>query len=285
MTTKPTETPASDPDSPVDHDVVTVGGGAAGLSAAVYTARYGLGTLVLARGKSAIHQCAHLENYLGFPGGISPETFVSLGRAHVEHEGGVVVEERVTRVRQVEAGFHVETDDGRDLLATTVLAASAYDGEYLEGVDGIVTDGAEGFLASESGRTAVSGLYATGWMTDETAHQAIINAGHGARAALSVIRDDLRERYWAEVADRYVDWVVAENRYGGEGWDEHVDEWFEREMLPEGGESEVEPAVARQAREDLKAEFLGRRITEDERQRREERGYELVTEHLEATNL
>jgi NADPH-dependent 2,4-dienoyl-CoA reductase/sulfur reductase-like enzyme len=284
MTTKPTETPASDPGSPVDFDVVVVGGGAAGLSAAVYTARYGLETLVLARGKSAIRQCAHLENYLGFPGGVSPETFVSLGRAHVEHEGGTVIEDMVTGVDRAEPGFRVEAGDGRDFVATSLLVASAYDGSYLDGISGIETADPEGLLVGEHGWTAVDGLYAAGWIVDETAHQAIINAGHGARVALALIRDDLCERYWEEIADRYVDWVVREGRYGGEGWDEHVAEWFDREMLPEDGDGEIDPAIAEGALEDLKAEFLGREITEDERRRREKRGYDLITAHLETTN-
>ena len=225
-----------------------------------------------------------MENYLGFPGGVSPETFVSLGRAHVEHEGGTVIEDMVTSVERAEPGFHVEAGDGCDFVAISLLVASAYDGSYLDGISGRETADPEGFLVGEHGRTAVDGLYAAGWIVDETAHQGIINAGHGARVALALIRDDLCERYWEEIADRYVDWVVREGRYGGEGWDEHVAEWFDREMLPEGGDGEIDPAITEGALEDLKAEFLGREITEDERRRREKRGYDLITAHLETTN-
>ena len=71
-TTLPTATSAGDPDSPVDHDVVVAGGGASGLATAVFTARYGLDTAVFDGGKAAITQCAHVENYLGFPGGLTP---------------------------------------------------------------------------------------------------------------------------------------------------------------------------------------------------------------------
>lgn len=85
MTTHPTKTPVNDATSPVERDVVG-GGGAAGLSAAVFLARYGLETLVLARGQSAIHQCAQLENYLGFSGGVSPERFRALGRSLADEE-------------------------------------------------------------------------------------------------------------------------------------------------------------------------------------------------------
>lgn len=68
-----------------DRDVVVVGGGASGLSAALFLARYGLDTLVFDRGTSAIEQCYCIENYLGLLG-IRPETFLELGREHVLYE-------------------------------------------------------------------------------------------------------------------------------------------------------------------------------------------------------
>jgi len=52
-----------------DHDVVVVGGGPAGCAAGVFTARYGLDTMIFDRGRSSIQRCAYLENYLGFPRG------------------------------------------------------------------------------------------------------------------------------------------------------------------------------------------------------------------------
>jgi len=279
MTTKPITTAAGDADSPIDWDAVVVGGGAAGLSAAVFLARYGLQTLVLARGRSAIHQCAHLENYLCFPGGISPERFLALGRAHAEHEGATVVEDRVERVEPVAEGFSVETQDERALLTQYLVAASAYDGEYLEAFEGALSRTAEGFLDSDGGRTAVDGLYASGWLADGTVHQAIVNAGDGARAALALTRDDMSERYWPAVGERYVDWVVDDGRYGGEGWDEHVDEWFDREMLPSS--LDLDADRVRRAREDLKREFLDRGIDETERARRDRDGQLALLEQLD----
>lgn len=282
MTTKRTDTPAADPRTAVDRDVVVVGGGAAGLSAAVFLARFGFETAVFARGASAIEQCAHLENYLGFPGGVSPERFLALGRDHAETEGATVREELVERVEPVDDGttherFRVETAGGSEVTTTRVVAATAYDGDPFEPLDVESTD-PDPFVGTDDGRTPTAGFYACGWMTAETAHQAIINAGHGARTALSVIRDDLRDRYWDAVADRYVDWVVDEDRYGGDGWAEGVDEWFDREMLPAEG---VDEATVADARADLKAEFLGRRLDEAERQRRDRRGQRCLLERLD----
>jgi len=283
---------ADHPDSPVDRDAVVVGGGAAGLSAAVFLARYGLDTLVLARGESAIRQCACLENYLGFPAGITPERFLDLGRAQVEHEGGAVREERVERVERVaideittdaggespdRGGFRVETDAG-DYRTRYVVAATAYDGDLFEPLgDAVETDDRFGMVDSDAGRTAVDGLYAAGWMTTETVHQVVVSAGHGARAAVSLVRDDLAGRYWPAVADHYVDWVVHEGRYGGEDWDDHTREWFADEVRVDG----VDDDLAEAALSHLRSEFLARQVTDAELARRDRAGQRSLLEQLD----
>jgi thioredoxin reductase len=48
-------------------EVVVVGGGVAGLSAAVFTARHGLDTLVVDAGESILRRNAHLENFPRLP--------------------------------------------------------------------------------------------------------------------------------------------------------------------------------------------------------------------------
>lgn len=277
-------TGADSSESTLDHDVLVVGGGAAGLSAATFLARYGLDTLVLARGKSAIQQCAVLENYLGFPVGITPDRFLALGRTQVEYEGGTVREETVERVERVDiespptdaggeavdsGGFEIESHDG-DYRVRYVLAATAYDGEMFEPfIEEIETDDAFGMVDSENGQTPVDGLYAAGWMTTETVHQAIVSAGHGAQAAISLIRDDIAARYWPAVADHYVDWVVHDGRYAGDDeWNEHTREWFEDEILVD----DVDPGLAETALEHLKSEFLDRQISADEQTRRDRDG-------------
>jgi choline dehydrogenase-like flavoprotein len=281
MSTLPDETAARDPESVVDRDVVVVGGGAAGLSAAVFLARYGLDALVLARGTSAIHQCAHLENYLGFPGGVSPERFVALGEAQADDAGATVEHDRVERVDRHDDGFRVRTQDDRDLVATYVVLATAYDGDPIEGfADAIATDAEYGFVATDDGRTAVDGLYAAGWVTDDVVHQAVVNAGSGARAAIALARDDLTERYWPAVGDLYVDWVVDDDRYGGDDWHADTDEWFDREIAPGAPEDWDEGDLDR-AREEMKEAFLDRGITDAERERRDERGQRLLLESLD----
>jgi len=279
MTTRPTDTPATDSDSPIDHDVAVIGGGAAGLSAAVFTARYGLETAVFDGGKAAITQCAHIENYLGFPGGISPERLLALGRSHVEYEDATVIDKRVTGVSRHHErnGFVVETTD-HESVAERVVVAAAYDGDVLEPLDDSLPE-PDPFVPTESGRTDVDGLYVAGWMSDETVHQVGVNVGHGTRVGLAVARDDMSERYWPDVGERYVDWVVHEGRYGGDGWEDHIDEWFEREMLPEN--DDLDPLLVEQARDDLAAEFLGRCIDNESRRRRDRAGQRQLLDHID----
>lgn len=280
----------------LDCDALVVGGGGAGLSAATFLARYGFDTLVLSRGKSAIMQCAHLENYLGFPRGLSPGRFVELGRKQAEHEGATVREELVDEVSAIDlpseeaatvdaqgeppgtGGFTVETDEG-SYTTRYVLLATAYDGEMLgEFEDAVGTEAEFGFVDTDDGRTGVDGLYAAGWMTDETVHQAIVGAGHGAVAGVSLVRDDLTARFWPEVSRQYVDWVVEAGRYAGdEEWHEHTEEWFERDVLVDG----VDDDLAADALDHLKSEFRDRRLTAGEQRRRDREGQLAMLESLD----
>lgn len=81
-----------------DHDVIIVGGGPAGCSAGVFTARYGLDTVIFDKGSAALPRCAYLENYLGFPAGIAIDDFTALMHAHVSDAGCDIIEERVEAV-------------------------------------------------------------------------------------------------------------------------------------------------------------------------------------------
>jgi thioredoxin reductase (NADPH) len=109
------------------YDVAVVGAGPAGLAAAVYAASEGLSTIVLdsrAFGGQA-GASARIENYLGFPTGISGQALA--GRAFVQAEkfGAEVVVP--APVSQLECGFPthlMRLSDGRRVEARTVVIAS-----------------------------------------------------------------------------------------------------------------------------------------------------------------
>jgi thioredoxin reductase (NADPH) len=62
------------------HDVIIVGGGIAGLSAAIYLGRARPQALVIDSGKSLALWEPHVENYLGFPDGISGTSLLNESR-------------------------------------------------------------------------------------------------------------------------------------------------------------------------------------------------------------
>ncbi|ARS90913.1 FAD-binding protein [Natrarchaeobaculum aegyptiacum] len=275
MTTD-TQRQSTDQDQ-TEYDVLVVGGGAAGLSAAIFTARFGLETGVFACGRSAISRCAHLENYLGFPGGIDPPTFLELGREQATHEGATVHAELVTAIEKPADWFRVETIDGTVATARYVIAATVIDGDYLESLDPALYDEDDHAVdCDDRGRTAVDGLYVAGRLADAT-HQAIICAGDGAETAHALVTDVLRERgYWDEIASQYTDWVVRERP--DDDWKPRVESWI-RETVPEGtaiSEDRIQWVI-----DDVLARFEARSVPDSERRERVQRGRELVIGHLE----
>lgn len=255
-------------DAPVERDAVVVGGGAAGLSAALFCARYGLDTLVFDRGRSAIRRSYVVENYLGLPA-VTPAEFLAVGRAQVEDAGGRVVEDHVTTVVRDdgEAAFRVETADGRIVLADSVVTASAYDADYLPG-------GFDPTDADRVGRTDREGLYVAGWLTGGP-HQVIACAGHGARVGKAVVADRRRaDGWWDDVAE-YWDWSVPEGRYGTDEWHEAVDSW-----LAETRPDDVSDERFERVRAAVKRERLGFETTPGEREDRIAAGRATMREHL-----
>jgi len=263
------------------HDVLIIGGGPAGCSTAVFTARYGLDTLVLDRGSSSIQQCAFIENYLGFPGGIDVDTFYAMSQAHAERVGATVIEEMVTALSETECGFHVTTEEG-EYTAERVVAASTYDVTYLESVVGehFLSEDGETWLdpelAGEHGETPVDGLWIAGPAAGVES-QIAVAVGHGARVGRAVIEEYRRqvENYWGEAADYYSDWVVQQGRYPGEEWLENVTEIF-----VESAPSDIdEKLVQTKAREVVK-ERQNMQIGTQEVERRTKRAHRQLLDYV-----
>jgi thioredoxin reductase (NADPH) len=111
-----------------DHyDLVIVGGGPAGLAAAVYGASEGLRTVLVEReapgGQAG--QSSRIENYLGFPAGLSGSDLARRATDQARRLGAelVTVQEAVA-LRVEGAGRFVELTGGAVLSANTVLVAS-----------------------------------------------------------------------------------------------------------------------------------------------------------------
>lgn len=114
-------------DSAHVHDLAVVGAGPAGLAAAVYAASEGLDTIVIeavAPGGQA-GTSSKIENYLGFPTGISGQSLA--GRAQVQAQkfgARLLVSRSVVRIECEERPLRLHLDDGATLQARAVVVAT-----------------------------------------------------------------------------------------------------------------------------------------------------------------
>jgi thioredoxin reductase (NADPH) len=109
-------------------DLAVVGAGPAGLAAAVYAASEGLGVVVF-DGKAPGGQAgttSRIENYFGFPTGISGQALAGRGFVQAQKFGAeVAVPREVQRLRCAEKdGIFLELDGGERVTARTVVVAS-----------------------------------------------------------------------------------------------------------------------------------------------------------------
>ncbi|RQG98077.1 FAD-dependent oxidoreductase [Natrarchaeobius chitinivorans] len=176
-------------------DVVIVGGGAAGLSAALFTAKNGLETVVFDTDETWMHK-AHLFNYPGIRS-ISGDEFIELTRGQVRDRGADVrVGEEVVDIEATddgEGGFRIETDDGEYDAEYVVLATGA-DRSLAEDLECAFDDDGTVDVDLDM-ETSVENLYATGAMVRAEEWQAVIAAGDGGSAALSILSEEKGEHF------------------------------------------------------------------------------------------
>ena len=108
-------------------DLIVVGAGPAGLAAAVYGGSEGLNVLVIERnapgGQAA--ESSRIENYLGFPNGVSGESLA--GRAFVQAEkfgARIAVARMASALRCASRPYTVELDDGGSVQGRTIIIAA-----------------------------------------------------------------------------------------------------------------------------------------------------------------
>lgn len=103
-----------------DYDVVIIGGGAAGLSAALVLGRARRKVLVIDAGTPRNAPAAHMQGYLSRDG-LPPAELLEIGRNEV---AGYGVEVTAGTVASVDAGFIVNLTDGREVRARRVLVTT-----------------------------------------------------------------------------------------------------------------------------------------------------------------
>jgi thioredoxin reductase (NADPH) len=103
-------------------DCLIVGGGPAGLTAAIYLARFLLKVRVVDEGRSRAGWIPCTRNVSGFPDGISGHELLERMRAQAEKYGACFTQGRVTRLDPVDGVFEAEWGEGAATARTVLLA-------------------------------------------------------------------------------------------------------------------------------------------------------------------
>jgi thioredoxin reductase (NADPH) len=106
-----------------DFDCLVIGGGPAGLTAAIYLVRFHLSLKLVDAGKSRASWIPCTHNHAGYPGGISGKELIARMKEQAQMYGASIVNNRVTRLDRIDGGFRAEWGEG-SVTARTVLIAT-----------------------------------------------------------------------------------------------------------------------------------------------------------------
>jgi thioredoxin reductase (NADPH) len=179
-----------------EYDTVIIGGGPAGLAAAVYGSSEGLRTLCIEReapgGQAGTS--SRIENYLGFPSGVSGDELASRALQQAKRLGAeILVTRAVTRIHPKRREVVL---DGDEVIRTrTIIIASGVKWRRLkiEGFDRLLGKGIYfGAARSEAGATNGQDLYLIG--AGNSAGQAAMYFANYARKVTLIVRGDSLEK-------------------------------------------------------------------------------------------
>ncbi|WP_280392445.1 FAD-dependent oxidoreductase [Nocardia brasiliensis] len=176
------------------YDLIVVGGGPAGLGAAVYGASEGLRTVLVERTATGgqAGQSSRIENYLGFPDGVSGAQLADRARRQAAKFGAEVITTREVVGLEVNGSARtVRFADGGRLCAHTVIIATGVDYRRhpAPGVDEFTGRGVYyGSAMTEAAECADRDVYIVGGAN--SAGQAAVFLSRNAKTVHLVVRAD-----------------------------------------------------------------------------------------------
>ena len=178
------------------YDVVVAGGGAAGLSAAIFLARAKVSVAVFDRAESSLRRVERVYNYLGFPEGVGGSELLDLGRRQAERFGAIFSDAEIDAVSARAEGFDVSAGGAAHRCSYFVLASNKRTDLAL--ALGLALGGFGGrFVAADArGATVIDRCYAAGRITGRPS-QAIVSAGDGASVAIAIV-ERIRGGYYVD---------------------------------------------------------------------------------------
>jgi thioredoxin reductase (NADPH) len=202
--------------SAAEYDTVIVGGGPAGLAAAVYGASEGLRTIVVEReapgGQAGTS--SRIENYLGFPSGVSGDELASRALQQARRLGAeILVTRSITRIDAPSRQVHL---DGGDVLrAKTIIVACGVSWRHLsvDGFDRLVGKGVfYGAARSEASNTHGLDVHIVG--AGNSAGQAAMFFANYARSVTILCRGGTLAKTEGSGMSRYlIDQLAARSNF------------------------------------------------------------------------
>jgi thioredoxin reductase (NADPH) len=235
-------TPATD-----FYDTVIIGGGPAGLGAAVYAASEGLRTVLVEREATGgqAGQSARIENYLGFPDGVSGAQLTDRARRQASRFGAeILTAASVTGLEARGSSRVVRFADGGEVAAHTVVLATgvAYSTLKVPEVDRLTGRGVfYGSATTEAPACAGEDVYVVGGAN--SAGQAAVYLSRRARRVTVLVRGDGLERSMShylirQMRDTANIEVRPHTRVAAAEGDEHLERLRLRDTVT-GAEEEV----------------------------------------------
>ncbi|HMF82786.1 MAG TPA: FAD-dependent oxidoreductase [Acidimicrobiia bacterium] len=191
------------------YDVVIVGGGPAGLGAAVYAASEGLRTVLVERQATGgqAGQSSRIENYLGFPDGVSGVQLTDRARRQAHKFGAEILTTRDVVGLDVRASSRaVRFADGGEVVSHAVLLATgiSYRKLGVPGADALTGLGVfYGSAATEASSCDDHDVYIVG--AANSAGQAAVFLSQHARQVTLLVRGDNLERSMSYYLIRQID--------------------------------------------------------------------------------
>lgn len=114
------------------YDLIIIGGGPAGITAGIYSARKKLKTLLLTKDfMGQTGKTNEIDNYLGFPN-ISGLDLMKKFEEHLKKFSIEIKKEKVIKIEKKEQDFVVKTEQKQEFLAKTIIIATGRDPRPLE---------------------------------------------------------------------------------------------------------------------------------------------------------
>jgi thioredoxin reductase (NADPH) len=231
------------------YDLVVVGGGPAGLAAAVYGASEGLRTVVVERASAGgqAGQSSRIENYLGFPSGLSGSDLARRATAQARRFGAELLTAQDATGLEIGGSTRiVRLADGSDVASHCVLLATGVSYRMLEatGADRLTGRGIWYGTASTGDAALLDGQEAFVVGGANSAGQAALHLARATNVTILYRGDSLHKSMSQYLVERIEENDNITVRLNTNVVEAHGEESLEEITIDDGGTQTRVPATA-----------------------------------------